>query len=621
MLNVTFINEKKSAAVKAGTLLLDAARNAGVSTELPCGGKGVCGKCLVKIEAGGVDFKNNGVVPKELVKQGYVPICLAAVKDTDVSVLTLSDLKGEAGKFTDAYGDYLRIDNALIPSEKDIEFLVKKVKLTVAPPETADGLSDLDRLKQAVSTALKCGGIHVPLSVLTKLPSALRADKGSIVLYYGGVGVVDIAPSNAAYETYGVAVDIGTTTVAVTLIDERGNAINAKTAYNKQIECGLDIISRINYARKNGGLAELKRKVLATVNELIDGLAKKYKISKEQITNISIAANTTMVHLLLGIDPEYIRLEPYAPAVYNAPLYTAKEIGLEIHPGAPVDIAPSVGSYVGGDITAGLLCTSLAAGSDEVCLFIDIGTNGEIVLGNNGFMLGCACSAGPAFEGGGIGCGMRASAGAIEKVEIDKETKAVRCFTIGNKPPTGICGSGMISLIAGMFKTGLIDAAGKLDRNAQNVAVNGRTASITIAKGNKNKDIVITEADIDNIVRAKAAIFSACRTLLKKADMDFGGISKIYIAGGFGRYLDIADAETIGLIPNLPHEKYVFLGNTALSGARMCLVSKRHRELRGESAAKITYIDLGAEAGYIDEYTAALFLPHTDAALFKAGRK
>ena len=581
MIRVAFINENKSVAVKAGTLLLDAARKAGVSAELPCGGKGVCGKCLVKIEAGGVDFKNNGVVPEELVKRGYVPICLAHVKDSDVSVLTLSDLKGEAGKFTDAYGDYLRIDGALLPSKKDIDFTVKKLKLTVAPPEAADGLSDLDRLKQAISAALKCGGISVPLSVLSSLPSVLRADNGNVTLYYynnstlhtphSTLAAVDIAPSNATCETYGVAIDIGTTTVAASLVDGAGNAVNTKTAYNGQVEYGLDIISRINYARKQGGLAELKSKVLSTVNGLIDGLAKEQGISGGQIINVSVAANTVMVHLLLGIEPEYIRLEPYAPAVYNVPVYTARELGLNICGNAPVDIAPSVGSYVGGDITAGLLCTSLAAGAEDICLFIDIGTNGEIILGNNEFLLGCACSAGPAFEGGGIGCGMRASAGAIEKVEADKETKNIRCFTIGNAPPAGICGSGMISLIAEMFKTGLIDAAGKLNRNAGNVTASGRSASLLVAKG-KKKDITVSEADIDNIVRAKAAIFSACRTMLKKVGMDFNDIAKVYIAGGFGRYLGTGDAKEIGLIPDLPPEKYVFLGNTSLSGTRMCLI-------------------------------------------------
>jgi uncharacterized 2Fe-2S/4Fe-4S cluster protein (DUF4445 family) len=330
-----------------------------------------------------------------------------------------------------------------------------------------------------------------------------------------------------------------------------------------------------------------------------------------------------MVHLLLGIIPEFIRLEPYTPAIYQVPFYKASEIGLDINPYTPVYLAPSVGSYVGGDITSGILCTRLAAHSEELCLFIDIGTNGEMILGNDDFLLGCACSAGPAFEGGGIEHGMRASQGAIERVDIDKEKGTAACSTIGNTAPAGICGSGMISLIAELFKTGWIDAAGKLNRSkpCSAIEINGKNAKYILAEAEKSKNgktIYITEADIDNLIRAKGAIFSACRVMLKSIDMDFEDVSRIYIAGGFGRYLDIEKATVIGLLPDLPSEKFTFIGNSSIIGAYMTLLSEKHREKQHELSKKITYLDLSTEPGYMDQYTAALFLPHTDSKLFKS---
>jgi uncharacterized 2Fe-2S/4Fe-4S cluster protein (DUF4445 family) len=328
-----------------------------------------------------------------------------------------------------------------------------------------------------------------------------------------------------------------------------------------------------------------------------------------------------MVHLLLGIVPEYIRLDPYTPAVYDVPYYRASEIGLGINPNTPAYLAPSVGSYVGGDITSGLLCTSLATPSEEICLFIDIGTNGELILGSADFLIGCACSAGPAFEGGGIEHGMRASRGAIEHVEVDAATGIPHCSTIGSVKPLGLCGSGIISLIAGLFAEGWLDAAGKLDRTrpCSRILPSGKQAVYLVASEEESghgKPIHLSEADISGFIRAKAAIFSACAVMLDKVSMTFDDLERVYIAGGFGRYLNTDYAKTIGLLPNLPEEKYHFLGNSSMQGAYMTLVSQKHRQLEAELARKITYIDLSTEPDYMNQYTAALFLPHTDARLF-----
>jgi uncharacterized 2Fe-2S/4Fe-4S cluster protein (DUF4445 family) len=442
--------------------------------------------------------------------------------------------------------------------------------------------------------------------VLAALPVALRKNGGAAEILYRAAGgelfVVGLNPLGR----YGVAVDIGTTTVALWLVDlSDGRVLAAQTAYNAQIACGLDVISRINYARKY--LPELTDRILDTVGRLLDAAAGPLALDRRRIVCACVAGNTTMIHLLLGIVPEYIRLEPYVPAVFSAPVFRAGEIGLPIAPDAPVLIAPAVGSYVGGDITAGALCTSLAGLGAETVLFLDIGTNGEILLGNGEFILACACSAGPAFEGGGIRHGMRASQGAIDRVSIDPVTGTANCRTIGDAPPIGICGSGMLSLTAELFRRGLIDSAGKFTDTAplgpeRGYALGGR--------------VTVSETDLNNLIRAKGAIFSACRTLLASVGLGFEELDRVYIAGGFGSYLDLADAKTIGLLPNLPDERFCFLGNAAVAGAYLTLLSQEYRDKLKTLAGRITYLDLSNEPGYIHEYMAALFLPHTDETLF-----
>jgi uncharacterized 2Fe-2S/4Fe-4S cluster protein (DUF4445 family) len=464
-----------------------------------------------------------------------------------------------------------------------------------------DGLSDADRFSRAFTKAIKCDTVNLTLSVLTILPEKLRSADGKIQVYYftdnSIVTIVDISREKA----YGIAVDIGTTTVALWLVDlEDGKVLSAHNAYNGQVECGLDVISRINYAKKS--LPELRNRILQTINELTAAACKEANITTNMILCASLAGNTTMIHLLLGIIPEYIRLSPYTPAVFIPQTYTAGQVGISVCENAPVLFAPAVGSYVGGDITSGLLCTGLAANSDELILFIDIGTNGEIVLGNRDFIFACACSAGPAFEGGGIKHGIRARSGAIERVLID-ETGKPEIHTIGEAPPIGICGSGIISAIAELFRKGIIDSAGKFSE---------RNGEYTLCG-----EITISETDIDNFIRAKGAIFSACQTMLGSVGFSFAHVDRFYVAGGFGRFLDLEDARTIGLLPRLPDEKFTFLGNTSVIGAYLALVSEECRAKEHDITAKMTYMDLSSERQYMDHYTAALFLPHTDIKLFE----
>jgi len=611
MPKITFLPENIAVEAEKGSSLMEVARLAGVFVETPCGGKGTCQKCRVKITSSEGNRKS---VKGALICQTAVPDESITVEISKSAYGKSSAIKGQFENFTDP-SEYL-------PESK--KAFLKKVNLQIAKPAPLDGLSDIDRFSKAFTKKTECKAVEMPLNVLAVLPEKLRnsdslssqqtgasADSGFFpegevqVFYFAENDIAKIVDiSKKIQKAYGIAVDIGTTTVALWLVDmEDRKVIAVHNAYNAQIECGLDVISRINYAKKF--LPELKSRILKTINELLSAACKDAGIEANKIICVSAAGNTTMTHLLLGVIPEYIRLSPYTPAVFLPQCYMAGQVGIGVCGNAPVLIAPAVGSYVGGDITVGILCTALAAPpkySGGLILFIDIGTNGEIVLGNNDFIFACACSAGPAFEGGGIKHGVRACSGAIERVVIDENGKP-QIFTIGGADPIGICGSGVISAIAELFRKGIIDSAGKFSQ---------KKGEYFLCDG-----ISLNENDINNFIRAKGAIFSACQTMLDNAGMSFNNVEKFYVAGGFGRFLDLEDARTIGLLPRLPNEKFAFLGNTSVLGAYLTLVSEERREKMLELANKITYMDLSSEANYMDRYTGALFLPHTDRKLFE----
>ena len=604
MPEITFLPQNITVEAEQAAPIWESARLAGVSVETPCGGKGVCRKCLVKIISGNVDVKSDSYRD---AKENQVLICQAYVSDKDVTIEILSGLHGEEGKFDD-------VSDINFINELKINPVIKQISLQVSEAMPLDGLSDFDRLKKAFKSKIDFKDykeIKISLDVLRRLPVILRKSKEINVVYYVDCEIVNIINiNNINSDMYGIAVDIGTTTITLWLVDLiTGEIKSRKTDYNAQIECGLDVITRINYSQKH--LDELRERVLKTVNKLIKNIITGNNIDVNKIYCAYMTGNTIMVHLFLGIVPEYIRLEPYTPAVYGIPMLNALETGIGINPYAPVKFAPAVGSYVGGDITAGALCTPLCEDKNEIILFLDIGTNGEILLGNNEFILGCACSAGPAFEGGGIEFGMRASKGAIDYFGIT-EAGEIIIRTIDDAPPAGICGSGIISIMGEMFKCGVIDAAGRFtDKMPDKIKKDKKPYKFYITD-----DITISEADIDNLIRAKAAIFSACRTLLNNMGLTFNEIEKIYIAGGFGRYLNIENAKAIGLLPNISKEKIVYLGNTSILGAYQIILSEEKENKVKEIADKITYIDLSSEQGYMDEYLAALFIPHTDSEIF-----
>ncbi len=623
---ITFRPSGKSIEVPSNTELLDAARQAGVEIDAPCGGKGTCGKCLVRIRDGHVDTSSSlGVLSADVVAAGHVLACRTRLGAEPLTV-EVPEASGREGMRIAGGDETALVRGELLPRKWEYEPMAMKWLVRVPLPQMGDGLSDLDRLTRSIQHDWGPQPVLPPLSVLRTLADALRAEDGivttTLIRSSAEIHLIRVEPGDQTARHFGIAVDVGTTTIAVQLVDlTSATILGTRSDYNEQVSCGLDVISRINYARRPERLEELRTRALHTINRLLRQVTQEYTVAPDEICNAVVSGNTTMLHLLLGLNPEYIRLDPYTPTLHETPYLTAVEVGLEINPESWVCFSPCVGSYVGGDITAGMLCTDLATETEQINLFIDIGTNGELVIGNRDFLMTCACSAGPAFEGAGIECGMRAAIGAIERVEVDAATGLPHYWTIGGGKPKGICGSGMIALLADLLRTGWIDASGKLDRTRPShaIRVQGRHAYYQLAplhESGMDHAIQVSELDIENIIRAKAAIYAACALLLRHAGIAFTDLANIYIGGGFGRFLNIEKAIVIGLVPDLPREKFHYVGNSSLMGSYIVLVSQEYHRRQLALARRMTYIDLSSDPTYMDQYTAALFLPHTDRNLF-----
>jgi uncharacterized 2Fe-2S/4Fe-4S cluster protein (DUF4445 family) len=624
---VAIASQGASVEVEVGTALLDAIVAAEAEIEASCGGSGTCGQCRVQVTEGAVESVARGVLSATELEQGWVLACSSRV--TEDVTLRLEDAAG--AETPDSTADP-RHD--LTPGEW-VEPLAAKCFLEVAQPSKENSFSDLERIERALVRAGEAVQLRCNLSTLQTLASGLRSGDHRVTATLvegdgpGAPELLKLEPGDTTRRSFGVAIDVGTTTCAAHLVDLARDRILATGAeYNRQSARGLDVISRINYAKNPERRAELQRLVLETLNGIIDEICRKRGVAAEEIDNASIAGNTTMAHLLLGLDPEHIRLDPYTPTANRQPLLRGHEVALHVHPNALVMCAPGVGSYVGGDITAGLIHTALATDAKEVSLFLDIGTNGEVVVGNGEWLMACAASAGPAFEGRGVRCGVRAGPGAIERVRISPSSGRADVSVIGGGKPRGLCGSGVIDLLAELWNAGFLDSSGKFDASRSCELVgrsddSSRNAAYTVVEASDatGEEIVLDERDIQSLLRTKAAVYGACSFMLKSIGLEFGAVERVYVAGGFGRFLDLEKSITIGLLPDLPVESFTYLGNSALAGAHAMLRSRAAREKVGELSRRITYLELNVTPAYMDEYTAALFLPHTDMGQFPSVKR
>ncbi len=611
-----------SVDVEENTNLFKAVKAAGAYVLSSCGGKGNCGKCKVVIREGKAEIgKSRSFLTAEEAERGYALACLTRVKnDLTIEIPPESRMQAKHKIATGANIDELI--KLMREAGGCLESRISRVYLEISPPTIDDNISDYERLRRALDKAgFDASHLHMSYMMLSKLPHVLREGDWKVTVSVFNVTVVlevlDIFPGDATKRRYGAAVDIGTTTVVVYLVDmTNGHIIGSASTYNSQVKCGDDVITRIVYASERNGLRELQELAVGNINTMLSDLAEKNNVPPGMIDYIVVAGNTTMTHLFYGVDPQFIREEPYIPAATFFPIIRGKSVGFQFDPQSIIYTMPNVASYVGGDITAGVLVSQIHK-QDQVSLFIDVGTNGEIVLGNRDWLVTAACSAGPAFEGSGIKFGMRAMEGAIEEVEINPMTFDVNYRVIGDVKPIGICGSGMIDALAEMYLNGVIDQRGKIREEIGSKRVRRGESGLEYVLAWRvesaiNKEIVITEVDLDNLIRAKAAIYAGFSTLLSQMSMTFADIDKLYIAGGFGRYIDIERAIIIGMLPDLPVDKFQFLGNTSIMGAYYALLCDRLRHEAEEIARRMTYIELSVSRSFMDEYLSALFLPHTD---------
>ena len=628
---ITFLPDNVTVDVDNSTNLFKAVKAAGLYVLSSCGGKGNCGKCKVIIREGKIESeKSRSFLTAEEAGRGYALACVSQVKSgLTVEIPPESRMQAKHKIATGANTEELL--RLMKQAGGCLESRINRVYLEISRPTIDDNIADLERVRRALDGAgFNAGHLHLNYMVLSKLPHVLREGKWKVTASVFSMGevleVLDIYAGDATKSRYGAAVDIGTTTIVVYLVDmSNGHVVGTASTYNSQTKCGDDVITRIVYATERNGLKELQELAVDNIGAMLSELAEKHNVSPGMIDYIVVAGNTTMEHLFYGIDPANIREEPYIPAATFFPLIRGKSVGLQIHPQAIIYSMPNVASYVGGDITAGVLVSQIHR-QDQVSLFIDIGTNGEIVLGNKEWLVTAACSAGPAFEGSGIKFGMRAMEGAIEEVEIDPRTFEVNYRVIGDVKPIGICGSGMIDALAEMYLNGVIDQKGKIREEIKSKRIRRGESGLEYVlswrvESAVNKEIVITEVDLDNLIRAKAAIYAGFATLLSHMGMTFNDIQKLYIAGGFGRYIDVERAITIGMLPDMPVSKFQFLGNTSIMGAYYALLCDRLRHEAEEIAKRMTYIELSVSRSFMDEYMSALFLPHTNLDAFPTVKK
>jgi uncharacterized 2Fe-2S/4Fe-4S cluster protein (DUF4445 family) len=629
---IKFLPHNREIKVNDGESLIRAAMEAGVHINASCGGEGVCGKCRVIVETGAVDGGLSEQLSPADREKGFRLACRSTITQDvvvrvpvesaiDASVLSQRTVPRRTARIRQMDLNDLKEQGLFLPP-------VEKVYIELPEPNSQDHLPDVTRLVSHLKLHHDEHRLTVSLPVIRKIPDALRKDGFRVtatlarpVMESGKTEIINVQPGDTTERNYAIALDIGTTTIYGQLIDlKSGDVLAERGDFNGQISYGEDVISRIVLAEKEGGLERLHEVVTETINTIINRIVRRAKVDPDDIAAITLAGNTTMTQLLLQVNPRYIRRSPYVPASTLYPPIRAVDIGLDLRDHVTALVYPAVSSYVGGDIVAGVMGSGMYL-DDRLTLFMDIGTNAEIVIGNRDWLACAACSAGPAFEGGGIKFGMRAARGAIEDFSLDPASWEPMLMTIGNVRPKGICGSGLIIMTAVMFELGLINNLGKFNRelSTNRIREDNGVWEYVLAWADEtqiDRDIALTEIDIENLIRAKGAIFSGCMTLLTEVGMGMQDIDRIILAGGFGSYVDLEKAFTIGLLPEIDAGKVTFIGNSSLLGSKMSSLTNRIRKDVVEVTRSMTNFELSETPSYMDNYVAALFLPHTDISQF-----
>jgi len=634
---ITFEPSGRKITVRKGETVIKAARQAGVHINASCGGSGVCGKCKVLMESGRLSAGRGSKLSDAEYEEGFRQACQAIIEsDCTVRIPADSELKGgalvtEVPVRNRARMHIFNVDS--VKREGIFDPPVEKLFVELPRASATDNMADAGRVIQGLKNQYLEKRMTIPLTVLRKLRRIIREDDFRVTVTMarpvsssGKNIIVNIQPGNWIHRNFGLAFDIGTTTVYGNLIDLRSGKVLASGGdYNGQLSYGEDVISRIIFAEKPEGLTLMHDLVIRTINTITARLLKKAGVDLDEISSITLAGNTTMTHFLLGLEPHNIRRAPYVPVSTFLPPIRANDLDLHLEDHAVALVYPSISSYVGGDIVAGVMGSGMYR-ADLLTLYVDIGTNAEIVIGNKDWLVCAACSAGPAFEGGGITHGMRAAAGAIEDFSLNPATFEPMNITIGNKPPIGICGSGLLILVSTLLENGLLDPGGKFNRNLQTPRLReGRSGYEYVLvwkeESGSEKDIVINEVDIENFIRAKAAIYAGIKTLMEGVGLAITDIEQIILAGAFGSYLDLDSAFSVGLLPEVAPEKIMYVGNGSLLGTWMSEMSNHIRRDVVEVVHKMTSFELSEVPSFKDQFIASLFLPHTDLSLFPRVRE
>lgn len=617
---VTFSPLYKSVSVEAGMSLLEAAAKADLVIGSVCGGDGICGRCKMVVKEGKVRDGATMLLTREEIQGGVVLACQTFVEgdvSVDIPKETLAServvVDEDAQRFRALHPGITRKPYARSP-------LVRRVFLKLPPPTLDSNLADFERVQDQITRQTGITSMQMGLRLARGLPDLLRENDFAVTATIGYRGeiaeVMDINGGDLSARNYIAVVDIGTTTVVVHLVDVVGmTTVDAQACFNSQAVYGREVTARIMAAEKRGD-ATLQERVVEDLNRLVSTVASRNNVLPRDITAVVCAGNTTMIHFLLGLPVRNIRRKPYIAAGVEPPPFRAAELGVRINPRGLLFCVPGISSWVGGDLTAGILATGLHE-RDEVAMLIDVGTNGEIIVGNKDWLLACSASTGPALEGASVACGMLAEKGAIEKVYLEDGRV---CFkVIGNAPPRGLCGSGIIDLIAVLLNLGVIDRAGQLVENSHpSVEFKHGRGRFFIARkaAGAAKDVFLAQNDLENVITAKAAIFAATKIMLDRLNLAVSEISHLFLAGGFGSYIDRRNAIRIGLLPDLPLSRIQYVGNTSLWGAKLAAFStEAFRELSA-IRKRTTYYDLLGSDDYVEQFRQAMFLPHTNIELF-----
>ena len=611
----------RTVRIRPGISLLEAAAKAGITINSACGGDGICGRCKMIVKEGRIAGDVSPLLTRDEIQSGIVLACLSFV-ETDLVVEIPEETAAREKIAIDQDAQRFRaIHPGISPREFAKSPLVSKLSLNLPEPTLDDNLADCQRLERAVMKATGLPSMQAGLKIIRRVPDLLRQNDFCITATVGRrrdvAEIMDVEGGDTAERNYMAVVDVGTSTIVVHLIDAvKMTTVDAGACFNSQAVHGREVTARIIWAERKGS-KHLQEYLVEDINQLISDLAAKNDVGLKDITAAVCSGNTIMMHFLLGLPTQNIRRKPFMATTVEPPPFRAAEVGIKINPRGLLFFVPGIGSWVGGDVTAGILATGLSEMSD-VGMLIDIGTNGEIVVGNRDWLVACSASVGPALEGASVSCGMVAETGAIETARM--EHGDIRFGVIGDAAPVGLCGSGVIDLIATLLDAGVISRAGELipDSHPGLAMVDGRGKLVLVPKEqNQNgKEIFVTQDDIDNVITAKAAIFAATKIILDRLDLTIADVDQLFLAGGFGSYINRSNAIKIGLLPDLPLAKIRYVGNTSIWGAKLAAFSDEAYQLLHQLRRKTTYYDLLGSPDYVEQFSQATFLPHTNIELF-----